>query len=219
MQAVTPATGLNKPRSDLTVALRNLGEKMKKLLIALSIFTLLLFSQLASVSQAALVGPTVSGTNGSPISAFGNYNNNGVVVNIQSDSILASINSNSFPLATGTLSWTGTELVTVSFDYNISSSNPGAIANSIIYGGNFGDPSRYFVFAGNASAHISQIFNLSDFDSGESLFVQAAANSTGFASITNLSVAAPVPVPAAVWLLGSGLVGLIGLNRRRRKAS
>jgi hypothetical protein len=29
----------------------------------------------------------------------------------------------------------------------------------------------------------------------------------------------PVPIPAAAWLLGSGLVGLIGLNRRRRKAS
>jgi len=30
----------------------------------------------------------------------------------------------------------------------------------------------------------------------------------------NISVA-PVPVPAAVWLLGSGLVGLIGLSRRK----
>jgi hypothetical protein len=28
---------------------------------------------------------------------------------------------------------------------------------------------------------------------------------------------APVPVPAAVWLLGSGLVGLVGLRRRMRK--
>ena len=26
----------------------------------------------------------------------------------------------------------------------------------------------------------------------------------------------PVPVPAAVWLLGSGLVGLIGLRRKFR---
>ena len=28
--------------------------------------------------------------------------------------------------------------------------------------------------------------------------------------------AAPVPVPAAAWLLGSGLLGLVGLRRRSR---
>lgn len=36
-----------------------------------------------------------------------------------------------------------------------------------------------------------------------------AANGADFA-------AAPVPVPAAVWLLGSGLVGLVGLRRKTR---
>jgi len=30
---------------------------------------------------------------------------------------------------------------------------------------------------------------------------------------------APVPIPGAVWLLGSGIVGLIGLKRRRGKGS
>ncbi|MDH3590183.1 MAG: VPLPA-CTERM sorting domain-containing protein, partial [Gammaproteobacteria bacterium] len=27
---------------------------------------------------------------------------------------------------------------------------------------------------------------------------------------------APVPVPAAVWLMGSGLLGLAGMRRRRK---
>ena len=31
--------------------------------------------------------------------------------------------------------------------------------------------------------------------------------------------AAPIPVPAAVWLFGSGLMGLVGVARRRRKAA
>lgn len=30
---------------------------------------------------------------------------------------------------------------------------------------------------------------------------------------------APVPVPAAIWLLGSGVVGLLGLGARRRKSA
>jgi hypothetical protein len=29
----------------------------------------------------------------------------------------------------------------------------------------------------------------------------------------------PVPLPAAVWLLGSGLLGLIGVGRRRTPAA
>lgn len=32
-----------------------------------------------------------------------------------------------------------------------------------------------------------------------------------------LTAVAPVPVPAAVWLFATGLVGLVGLSRRRRQ--
>ena len=35
--------------------------------------------------------------------------------------------------------------------------------------------------------------------------------------INNFS-ATPVPIPAAIWLLGSGLIGLVGIGRRRRAA-
>jgi hypothetical protein len=40
-------------------------------------------------------------------------------------------------------------------------------------------------------------------------------SSTGQLSYNIASAAAPVPLPAAVWLLGSGLLGLIGVGRRR----
>jgi hypothetical protein len=32
--------------------------------------------------------------------------------------------------------------------------------------------------------------------------------------LTVTAEAAPVPIPAAVWLLGSGLAGLVGMRRR-----
>jgi hypothetical protein len=37
-------------------------------------------------------------------------------------------------------------------------------------------------------------------------------------SISGFSSAAPVPIPAAVWLLGSGVIGLLGIGRRRLAA-
>jgi hypothetical protein len=40
-------------------------------------------------------------------------------------------------------------------------------------------------------------------------------SSSGQLSYNIASAAAPVPLPAAVWLLGSGLLGLIGVGRRR----
>ena len=33
--------------------------------------------------------------------------------------------------------------------------------------------------------------------------------------VDDVSVTAVVPVPAAVWLLGSGLIGLTGMGRRK----
>ena len=44
----------------------------------------------------------------------------------------------------------------------------------------------------------------------------------GFNGVTGddfpVSGTSPIPVPAAVWLFGSGLVGLVGVARRRKKA-
>jgi hypothetical protein len=49
------------------------------------------------------------------------------------------------------------------------------------------------------------------------LFSTAAHTGYGFGSIQVDVSAAPVPIPAAVWLLGSGLIGLVGIRRRMRK--
>lgn len=41
---------------------------------------------------------------------------------------------------------------------------------------------------------------------------------TDAAAYTSIGQTAPVPVPAAVWLMGSGLLGLVGVARTRRKS-
>ena len=53
---------------------------------------------------------------------------------------------------------------------------------------------------------------------GESLtFELYTDNTTGKLSLFGISMeASPVPVPSAVWLLGAGLIGLIGIRRRQR---
>ncbi|MBS0375213.1 MAG: VPLPA-CTERM sorting domain-containing protein [Proteobacteria bacterium] len=43
-------------------------------------------------------------------------------------------------------------------------------------------------------------------------------NANGTFTVTSLSGGSPVPLPAAAWLLGSGLLGLFGVGRRRRAA-
>jgi len=48
-------------------------------------------------------------------------------------------------------------------------------------------------------------------NAGEQAFIQKKAGGIGV-------VVNPVPVPAAVWLFGSGLIGLIGVARRKRAA-
>jgi hypothetical protein len=45
--------------------------------------------------------------------------------------------------------------------------------------------------------------------------VAAGGNGTTYANIGGVYLN-PVPIPPAVWLLGSGLVGIIGIRRKRR---
>ena len=42
-------------------------------------------------------------------------------------------------------------------------------------------------------------------------------NTNTYAQSVSLAVVSPVPVPGAVWLLGSGLIGLVGIRKKIRK--
>ena len=48
----------------------------------------------------------------------------------------------------------------------------------------------------------------------------ASFDGTQYSELLNITItsASPVPVPAAVWLFGSGLLGLVGVARRRKQA-
>jgi hypothetical protein len=46
----------------------------------------------------------------------------------------------------------------------------------------------------------------------------ASLGTNGTLTLTANSGGAPVPLPAAVWLFGSGLLGLVGVSRRRKAA-
>jgi hypothetical protein len=51
-------------------------------------------------------------------------------------------------------------------------------------------------------------------DDGSGVMYWGVAPNAGFITEDLTVAVAPVPVPAAAWLLGSGLLGLIGIRRR-----
>lgn len=55
---------------------------------------------------------------------------------------------------------------------------------------------------------------------GSSYYAEVSGTATGLSggAYSVAMLALPVPVPAAVWLLGSGLIGLIGVARRKKQA-
>ena len=73
----------------------------------------------------------------------------------------------------------------------------------------------------NLSATLANVFSFASIDA--QYFRVAATRNNGFSSATRFDefavrgTAAAVPTPAAVWLLGAGLIGIIGIKKKASK--
>jgi hypothetical protein len=67
---------------------------------------------------------------------------------------------------------------------------------------------NFYLFTGNGNGGLARVYQFSD--------ITLSADGTLSAGGTTPP---PVPLPAAVWLLGSGLVGLTAIGRRRKNES
>ena len=119
--------------------------------------------------------------------------------------------------------------VTVSYDLFGSVSGPGGVFITELFSEFAGPGATNEILSPNAVPsgtwqNISYTTNLgANVDGGLSLLFKAdcgaAAGCTVDAFIDNVVIdTAVVPIPAAVWLFGSGLLGLIGVARRKRAA-
>jgi hypothetical protein len=163
--------------------------------------------------MASLVGPSPDSYNGSSNTGYGNFVNGDTAVNIGTNFIYATDNTPGSPFAVGTLNWTGTDLVTLSFDYILSGA--AGSNNNIQYGFGWSGAGPTLITT-YGSGHVSSTFDLSQL-TGDTLFVEAYADGLNSnASISNINVTS-TPVPAAAYLFGSGLLGLVGLSRKKEK--
>lgn len=167
---------------------------------------------LPGMATADLIGPTVYAYDGTTYTDFGTFINGGTSVTISSNSILAHGGEVGGSIATGSLTWTGTGLVSLCFDYSVGE-DPNY--NDWVRYGDAGKTLTTITTSG--TGHVDEIFNLDTFT--VPLLVQAYAYGPCKASISNLCVneVSAVPLPPSALLLGSGIVGIVGLGWNRRK--
>ena len=133
--------------------------------------------------------------------------------------------------------WTIGQQIDIAFDYR-GTAAAGAVLNVEIFtelgGGQEGVSSSVNLFGGpifpdgNPDIWKSESVSynvLADADGGVTLQFSVAcapvAGCNGDYFIDNVSISADVnavPIPAAVWLFGSGLIGLVGLARKKKAA-
>lgn len=122
---------------------------------------------------------------------------------------------------------TGLFLGSVTSSYNYSLTNTGQFAVHMFFdwSTNFDIPvlDVFQVVSGNlntSSATIVSVDSDNDGAPGHAMLSNPYPGQTMALSGTMVSVQSPaVPVPATAWLFGSGLLGLIGLTRRKKSSS
>ena len=131
--------------------------------------------------------------------------------------------------------WTPGQQIDISFDIRGSSANGGVLFAELFSEITGGGTSSSVILGGgplfpNADPDVWTTYNFtgfagSDTSGGITLQLNAACGAgAGCVSdyfIDNVSISADVnavPVPAAVWLFGSGLVGLVGIAKRKKAA-
>jgi hypothetical protein len=80
-----------------------------------------------------------------------------------------------------------------------------------------GSPLYLYVKDGNHT-YIHWIFDVTNWNRTDTIYVgQLWPQQGSISHVTLYGAITPVPIPAGVWLLGSALVGLVGLRRKFRK--
>jgi hypothetical protein len=173
-----------------------------------SVFTVAAAATATQTGIAHIEGVEIGGT-ATPTVAYGGMS--GVILNIQQE--IAAWNS---------LTTTGGTYLDAAGSTTIAGSGPPSSAlsfgNAGLSGASVGSTLSFYNILANTSATAT-------FDGIPHTSVQTTQYSNGFFFLNsngdltyNVTSQAPVPLPAAVWLFGSGLLGLAGIGRRRAAA-
>jgi hypothetical protein len=122
----------------------------------------------------------------------------------------------SFSLTVPTFVTSGSSFSTGFDSYSISTSlmsSGDASAGSVTFYMNYMSSGRDVIIIGDSKLGWNYQFSAGTFSAVGSYDTISADSNIAHLNVTE---SAPVPIPAAVWLLGSGLIGLIGVRRFRK---